>query len=245
MHSESSLAHLRSEFVTQIQQALELRDWRQLEHWAKQWIQLEPRQPNGFKWLARASLAQNQIARAAYSYGRVLDFEPDSKEAKDFFTRNPSALQNQPQTITQSVKSTILQSAKKPSATDPILKPDQNKKLSDLEIKLAESYFNFSLFAQAAAAYKRAFDWDKNKDSALGYARSLKHSQQGQEAIKFLREQLYFFSDWTEGRLLLGRVLFECGQRSDAQREWQLVLEQDPNNKQALNFLRVLMSTSK
>lgn len=242
--SDSSKVFLRAELSSRIREALENRNWTQLEHWAKQWIQLDPRNSSGFKWLARAALATKQISRAAYAYGRLLDFDPNNEEARRFFAQYPSALQDQPLSVIQHLKSssgTPTANTVMRAGTDHLLSSEQRRSLAQLEYELAEAYSSYRLFAEAGQHYLKSYEWLPSRSAALGAARALHKQHRGHEAIRFLRTQIFQHPDWNEGRLLLGRILFEIGHRSDAQREWQLVLERDPSNKEATSFLRSLL----
>ena len=97
--TDSGKELLRAEFSRRIREAIALRDWPILEHWAKQWILIDANHEGGFKWLARASVALNKLKRAAYAYGRLLDFDPQSEEARKFFLDNPSVLSEQPASV--------------------------------------------------------------------------------------------------------------------------------------------------
>jgi hypothetical protein len=103
---------------------------------------------------------------------------------------------------------------------------------------MAGLYKSFRLPAEASQRYLKSFEWQPTQLAALGVARSLHEQSKGIEAIKFLRAQLFHFPDWIEGRILLGRILHELGQMSDAQKEWQSVLRQDQDNREALDLLR-------
>ena len=224
--AESGKDLLRSEFQKRIREAIALRDWPNLEHWAKQWILIEPNYEGGFKWLARASVALNKLPRAAYAYGRWLDFEPDNEEAKKFFRDHPSTLINQPQSVQKAAEA----AAKPAKVVDPesLLTPDQRRLIGFAELELAQHYEKFLLFAEAAARYKRSFDWQPSQAAVLGAARCLHKSQRGLDAIRFLRDQVNSFPDWVEGRLLLARIHMDLGQKTDAQAEWQRILRMDP-----------------
>jgi tetratricopeptide (TPR) repeat protein len=245
--SNSSRVVLRAEFSSRIRAALETRDWAMLEHWAKQWIQLDPRNSAGFKWLARAALANKQISRAAYAYGRMLDFDSANEEARKFFAQYPSTVSDQPLSVIQHLKT---QSASGPQqsispkavVSDHIVSQDQRKHLAQLEYELADAYSSYRIFGEASQHYLKSFEWLPSRNSALGAARSLHRQHKGHDAIRFLRQQLFQHPNWVQGRLLLGRILFEIGHRSDAQREWQQVLEYEPANVEAMNFLRNLLS---
>ena len=228
---------LREEFSTRVREAVQNRNWSQLEHWAKQWIQFDPQQPEAFKWLARATTALNKIPIAAYAYGRLLDFEAQNEEARNFFTRHPSSLNEQ--------STRVLNKLEEGDATPkksfaPVLNPQQRQEVAAMELGLAEKYESLELWSHASERYQQSFEWYPSQLAALGAARALVRSHQGLEAARFLRNQLYYFPNWVEGRLALGRVLAEIGQRADAQREWQAVLQLDPKNKEAFDFLRGL-----
>ena len=245
---DSSKVILRAELSSRIRSALEARDWAMLEHWAKKWIQLDPRNSSGFKWLARAALANKQISRAAYAYGRMLDFDSKNEEARKFFAQYPSTVADQPLSVIQHLKSqgaptTPSQSvAPQGIVSDHLVSQEQRRHLAQLEHDLGEAYSSYRLFAEASQRFLKSFEWLPSRNSALGAARALHRQHRGHEAIRFLRQQLFQHPDWTQGRVLLGKILFEIGHRSDAQREWQLVLEHEPQNKEALGFLRNLLS---
>ena len=242
---------LRAEFTSHIKEAVELKDWRGLEHWAKQWIQMDPQNASAFKWLGRACLVLNQIPKAAYAFGRLLDFDPQNAEALKFFRDFPSSLDQQPQSVQNKVgpvsKISSQEKLGRPGAnpqTENILSPEERKWVAEQEFLLAETYKKVKLFSQAAAHFIKSHEWQLTQMAALGAAQCLHKSHRGLEAVKFLRDQLFHFPDWKEGRLLLGKTLLEIGHRADAQREWQSVLDQDPNNKEALQFLSRLFSLS-
>ena len=236
---------LRADFSSRIEEALQLKDWPLLERWSQQWIQLDPKCSSGFKWLARACLSQSQLQRAAYAYGRLLDFEPNNEEALQFFAQYPSSLATQPQNVAQSVKSAALMSPpNEEELLNQKLTPEKRRHLAEEELELAELYFSYGLYSQASLRFMKSFEWHPSKTSALGAAQSLHRLHRGLEAVKLIRQNLLRFPKWIEGRNFAGKILFDLGFRSDAQREWQLVLEQDPKNEEALKNLRRLLSTS-
>jgi len=221
--------YLKDELKTRVKEALLSRDWKNMERWARQWIIMEPNSPEGFRWLARSAFALNDFERASYAYNRVMDFEPQNDEAKRYFTEYPSQ------------KANAFEERKKPSeAPDPAQKISTKDKslVAEKELELAKIYEALFQFSHAANAYLRSFQWKKSQSAGESYARSLHKIGRGLESIRFLREQLYEFPEWVKGRLVLGRTLFELGHSSDARREWQAVLAYDPENKEALEFLR-------
>lgn len=245
--SANTKESLRREFSAQIRECLVLRDWSRMEHWARQWIQFEPKSVNGFKWLARASLGLQKNQKAAYAYGRVLDFEADNEEALQFFADYPSTLQKDTGTLNRVKESDRRseQSSKTRLSLDQVnsqsLTPEQRRTLSHKCIELGDLYFQTSLFAQAAKMYEDSFNWEATHSAALGVARSLHRAQQSAKAVQFLKRCLERQPNWIAGRLLLGKTLFEMGQSAEAQRNWQHVLRLEPDNKEALNHLRNLV----
>jgi len=231
---------LRGNILPRLEEAASLKDWTSLEFWAKQWIETDPMNKEGFRWLGRATLAQKQLQRAAYAYSRILDFDKDDSEANRFFAQYPSSALGHESSATQShnTKAEL-------QTTEGVLSPEDRAQLASAELKCAELYQRLLLHADASRAYKKSFEWESSQPAALGLARSLHHLNRGHEATQFLREQLFYFSDWVEGRLLLGRILFELGQKSEAQQEWQSVLHLDPKNETALNFLRGLFLSAR
>jgi predicted Zn-dependent protease len=231
---------LKAEFTKRIRDAVSLRDWNSLEHWARQWILSEPKNPAGFKWLARASVALKKQTRAAYAYARLLDFEPHNEEAKKFLLEHPGL----PESSQDSAQSSLVESSSKDlSGTESQkfrLVPREREDLAASELQLAEKYDRFRLPAEAATAFKKSFDWHPTQAAALGYAKSLHFSHRSSEASRFLRDRLNQFPKWTEGRMLLARILFDTGVRLEAQSELQQTLKIDPNHKDALDLLKSL-----
>jgi len=229
---------VRTELSQRVREAVECRNWEQLEYWSRQWIQLDGRSADGFKWLARASLAQNKLKNAAYAYGRLLDFDPANLEAKKFFAQNPSKLENLPQqTITQ-MRAQKEAEKVKTWTTNHLLKPESRKELASLELELAQKYFNHKLFAEAADRFKQSYEWHPSQISALGHAKALHLQGRGLEAIRFLRHQLTQFPDWVEGWILVGKVNHQLGHATESQKAWQQALRLDQNNIEALDLLK-------
>ena len=248
-HVDPSKALIRAELSSKVREALEGKDWAMLEHWAKQWIQLDPGNVAGFKWLARSTLAQTKLAKAAYSFGRILDFEPGNVEARKFFSQNPSLLSELPASVIQILKQNIQPNGQREElAHDPmnskILSDDKSRKLAAAEADLARKYEQEDLFQDAAERYAKSHSWYPSQAAALGAARCLHKIHRSLEAVRFLRAQLFDYPEWTQGRILLGKVLMDLGHRTDAQREWQTVLQQDPKNQSALECIMSIMRSA-
>jgi tetratricopeptide (TPR) repeat protein len=246
---DASKELLRSELASRIRECLVLRDWTRMEHWASHWVQVDPRNANAFKWLARASVGLKRLQKASYAYGRVLDFEPANEEALKFFKEYPSVLHKDP--VTARSLSSAAASAARPGPTKKILSrdelktqtlsPEERRSLARKCLEMGDLYSQHELFARAAQFYKESFEWIRSPSAALGAARSFHGSQQSHHAVHFLKQSLQAQQNWVEGRLLLGKILFETGQVGEAQREWQSVLKIEPDNREALNFLRHLL----
>lgn len=221
--------YLKDELKKRVKEALLARDWKNMERWARQWILMEPNSSQGFRWLARSAFALNDFERASYAYSRVLDFEPENDEAKKYFAEYPS----------QSAKPTGKPMVKQEAPASLARLSTEDKALvAQKELDLAKIYDALFQYSHAAEAYARSFQWKKSQFAGEAYAKVLHKMGRGLEAIRFLREQLYEFPEWVKGRLILGRVLFELGHLNDARREWQNALAYDPENKEALDFLR-------
>jgi len=244
---DASKELIRNELAARIRECLVLRDWNRMEHWARQWIQTEPKSVNGFKWLARASIGLKKHQKAAYAYGRVLDFESSNEEAQKFFTDYPSTLRQDTTTLQKVIRNDYKQVTNKQTTLSreelsmQTLTPESRRELAVKCLELADLYFQKELYAKAATTYKESFDWSPNQSSALGAARAYHQSQQSHHAVHFLRQAIEKQSQWIEGRLLLGKILFEIGQSGEAQRTWQAVLKIESDNKEALKFLRNLL----
>lgn len=217
-----------------IQRCLEEKDWKHLELLAKEWIRIDSRNAHGFKWLARASLALGKTERAQYAYNRVLDFEANNEEAKRFFTDHPVLNKN-------AAQDNATNSSNERVNTAPYqLNRDEKNKLARAEYDAGMAYEACQLFRQAAERYTESCQWRPTKEAALGVGRAYFRARKHAEAMKYLRDRLYQNPEWIEGRVLLGRILFDMGQIQSAQKEWQLVLNQDPENKEAFRYLRGL-----
>jgi len=244
-HPAAAVGLVREELARRIEEALQVRDFERLENWALQWVQLEPRSALPFLWLGRATVALNKMARAAYAYGRVLDLDEGSEEARQFFGRHPSSLTPKSEKLIEKIERFVKDfERKKPHNNSLIdLTPDRRRELANLELALAERHESYQLFPWAEAAYARAFELHPEMKSAVGRARVLQRLDRRNDASKFLREQLHFSPKWKDARVLLARFLMESGNVADAQREWQIILSLDPQNREAMAFLKSRLTT--
>ena len=213
-----------------IQEAVEEKDWVSVENWAKELLKYVPQKSLGFKWLARASLAQRKMDRAAYAYNRVLDFEPDSEEAKAFFADHARKEALPPPTRNLS------EFTEEGNAY--LLAPDQKTFLGRAEFEAGVAYESVKMFAEAAGHFRKSFDWYAHPQAALKSAEMFYKAKQSFEAMKLLRETVNANPQWLEGRLLMAKIFFDQGQLTSAQNEWQTVLKIDPRNDEALRHLR-------
>jgi tetratricopeptide (TPR) repeat protein len=215
-----------------IQEAVEEKDWAGVEHWSKELLKYAPQKTLGFKWMARASMAQGKFDRAAYAYNRVLDFEPDNEEAKKFFAEH---MRSDLKTTQSSVQSMEV------AETDEnfhLLSPEQKTFLGRAEFEAATAYESVKMYAEAAAHFQKSFFWFSHPQAAFKAAEMFHKGQKSYEAMKLLRETLNANPNWVEGHLLAGQIYFELGQLSSAQNEWQSVLKLEPRNSEALARLR-------
>lgn len=223
---------LRQEFLERINNACELDDWTRVEQWARQWLQASSRDPEGFRWLARASHSLHKLERAAYAYNRVLDYIPGDKEARNFFEEYPSTSSRD--------------TAEKSSDSEEInfigsresLSPKERKDLANAEYTLGQKYMGLRLFAMAAERFEQSFHWSPSENAALECGRAYHAAKETHKAVRFLRDQILESQNWVEGRVLLGRILYDLGQLNSAQKEWQQALKIEPENRTALDYLR-------
>jgi tetratricopeptide (TPR) repeat protein len=241
----STSDRIRDEFLEKIQEALVLRDWERLESFAGQWLKLDSRNPSAFKWLARASVALNKMQRAAYAYGRILDFHPDNEEAKRFFVDYPSTLSEAPAALVKSANRTAVKDGRDPDEAAFLkLLPSERKETAEKITALARELLGRNIANKAAELFKIANDLSPAPESLLGLAQSLQKISRAAQAIHLLKDELRAQPQWSAGRLLLGRILLETGQTQAAQREWQLVMRHDPENRDAMEFLKSLARTT-
>ncbi len=242
MEDTAPVDQISNEYLGRIQEALSLRDWDRLESSASQWLKADPRNPSAFKWLARASVALNKIQRAAYAYGRLLDFQPANAEAKKFFVDYPSSLQDAPASLTKN----LAKKEEKPGDKDPDeaalikLLPSERREMSLKISELAAALLEKKIAHRAADLYRISYELNPGPGSLLGWARALQMISSTSKAVQLLKNELRGQPNWTAGRLLLGRILLESGQVQAAQKEWQVVIRQEPNNPDALDLLKQL-----
>lgn len=229
----SSAKFLLDEIKDRICDCLEVKDWKGMSTWSRKWIEFDPKSGEGFKWLARASLQLKNANTTSWSYSRLLDFEPQNKEAIQYFkTFN----QNKDDPSTASSKAKDI-----PVEPTLVLPKELRSKFALMELKIAKEYEKFKLYNQAYESYVKSFDWVKNEEATLGLCRMLIKLNRGLEALNFMKQRINSHPNWVEGRMQLGKILYSLGYKADAQREWQFILKQDPNNLTALKLLRSLL----
>ena len=212
-----------------IHESVEEKNWKGVEHWSKELLKYAPQKTLGFKWLARASMALGKIDRAAYAYNRVLDYEPSSDEAKQFFAdhaRKELMPDPQPKAIAYQDDS------------QQVLSVEQKSFLGRAEFESGTAYETVSMFAEAAEHFQKSFYWFSHPQAAYKAAEMFHRAQKSFEAMKLLRETLNANPSWVEGYLMAARIHFDLGQLTSAQNAWQQVLKLEPRNEEALRRLR-------
>jgi tetratricopeptide (TPR) repeat protein len=113
------------------------------------------------------------------------------------------------------------------------------------EVNLAELLFNRGELEEAMRRFDRFIDVYNNADGRLGardlvaVGRAVRYlgrtsSSMFQDALRAFDEALAIDPGWQEARVLVGDLFLEKYQSSDAQSEYQTVLEQNPSHPGAL-----------
>ena len=125
--------------------------------------------------------------------------------------------------------------------TDPFL----NDQLSAKHVELAEAYMKFLRYAEAETQLKSALKLKPNDpDALLHLAKVLFKQGKKEEALVILRNLKKEQPKFIQARIALGLLSYSMGHVLQAVEEWERVVEIEPNQEQALAYLKMARNSN-
>lgn len=115
-----------------------------------------------------------------------------------------------------------------------------HEQLAEKHIELASMYENYHRFVEAEEEYQKALTLLPNNPDILVKIAKV-HEKQGslQQSLKILKQMKESHPNYLPGMIKLGLAYYSQGHMIEAIREWENVLNLDPQNSEALMYLEM------
>ncbi|HEY0303601.1 MAG TPA: tetratricopeptide repeat protein [Longimicrobiales bacterium] len=141
----------------------------------------------------------------------------------------------------EEARESFAQAAELESASKGPYPSTASARIANAHASLGDLYREAGVLEEAVTQYKRALEIrDQFHDIRLRLAQVLLQLERPAAAAEELRKVLQVNPRFAAARMDLGLALFKTGDRLGAQREWEGVQEQDPNNAQVRAYISML-----
>ena len=124
------------------------------------------------------------------------------------------------------------------------LDPVVRAKLANMHAKIADLYHSLGRYKDAASQYGEALKLAPTfVDIQTKLGTSLREDSKYQDAIEVLKKAVKSRASYIPARIQLGIALYSAKKVKEAIKEWETVLDGDPNNKSAAMYLRLAKSS--
>jgi tetratricopeptide (TPR) repeat protein len=191
--------------------------------------------PEIFHMLGTIYYDQGKFNKAIRSFKRALDINPtftDASVGLSIILNDLGRYEEGQQIFTDAKKILDQQKTKE----DPYV----NEKLALKHDELGEMYFRFSRFKEAMEQYYKALNLsDDRVKYSFKLVDCLVKIDEGSKAIKILKDLIATNpGGFLSARLRLGQLYYNLNRITDAIEQWEIVLERQPNNPQALRCIK-------
>lgn len=132
-----------------------------------------------------------------------------------------------------------------PQGVQGLKDPHINKIIAKKHMELGDLYLRYQRFDEALMEYEKAIKLDpKNLFFKIKKAKAFAKGGFIAKAFEELRTLKRLFPEFIPGRVSLGLLFYSRGQVLEAQNEWKTVLSKDPENKDALMYIKLSQSAT-
>ncbi|MCB0422897.1 MAG: tetratricopeptide repeat protein [Bdellovibrionales bacterium] len=118
--------------------------------------------------------------------------------------------------------------------------PYVEEKLAIKHDELGELYFQYKRYSEAMEQFYKALTLSARKpELTMKLVECRIKKEEYTEATKLLKDLLRQYPDYLAGRLKLGMLYYDSQQVPEAIEQWESVLEKDPNNVTAKDYLKL------
>ncbi len=132
------------------------------------------------------------------------------------------------------------------SASDRLPDAFVRGKLANMHAELADTYWGIGLFEEAIEEYSKALKLRPEfPDIRSKRAQVLYDQGKKEQALKELEDIKRSRPDYLAARINLGVAYYSMGKIEDALKEWRQVLDEEPENRKAQMYIRLVEAKSK
>lgn len=209
-------------------------EYKSAEPMLNQLVLRNSKNPEVFHMLGTIFYEHGKFNKAIRSFKRALEIDPTFTDASVGLSiiLNDLGKYEEGQKVFLEAKKILDQ---RKSKEDPYV----NEKLALKHDELGEMYFRYYRYDEALEQYYKALTLSEEKPKfTFKVVECLVKRGETNKSIKLLKELIAAYPALIAARLRLGQLYFDLNQMTYATEQWELVLERQPENPQALRFLR-------
>jgi len=219
----------------QIQDLLSKKDFAAAEVLIRERLNQEPRSADAHYWLGVMHYFQGQIGRTVENLKKALSFDPGHTDAAVCLSVlfNDIGKYDEAKQVFEQANQSIVH-----KRTFGDLKID--KKFAVKHLELADLYFRYRRYDEAIEEYTKAGRLDP-LTLEIRIKRAKAYSKKGLQyrAIQELKQIKKEHPHYMPARIQLGLLHFSQGNVLDAELEWESILSNEPQHKEALSYLQM------
>lgn len=228
MSSENTL-------LTRAKDVLKQKNYTEAEHLLLSILKVNKENYQALYTLGNLYHTRGKFDRAIIAYKKALTVKPNFTEAALSLSilYNDLGRYDEGRLIFNRVKQQVPQ---KDKLEDVYL----DEKLAAKHVELAELYETYHRFGEAEVEFQKALKL-KPQDPQIIIKIAQLHEKQGasNQAIQELKQLVHQRPDYIPGRIKLGLTYYAKGQMIEALREWEHILDFDPQHPEALMYLEM------
>lgn len=227
LYSDEILAEARSSFING--------NYKMAESLLQQMILQGTRNPEVYQMLATICYDKGQFSKAIKTFKRALEIDPNYTDASVGLSiiLNDLGKYDEGKKIFQEAQELL---DKKNSKADPFIE----EKLANKHEELANLYFQYKRYKEALEQLLKALSLSSRKaEITMRLAEVYTQLGQKDRAIKDLKNLIREYPQFLQARLKLGLIFYQANQIAEAVEQWENVLARDPQNGEALRYVRM------
>lgn len=235
------------ELVTIGKQHFEKREFAKAEHYFRKVVQQNATYADVYHMLGVIHHADGRFAAAIDCFQKALKINPHYAEA----TLNLSVLYNDLGRY-KDAKKLYTQLQKEPERAGkkdnetPKIEPVLKGKLANMHSEVGDIYRGLGLYPQAADEYRKALALhEQYVDIRTKLGIALREGGALPESVTELRRACKDNGKYTLANVQLGVTYYALGKMHEAKKEWNAVLDKDPQNALAKMYLRLCETQGK
>lgn len=223
------------ELVAEGKQFFENKEYTKAEHAFKKVITSQPNYADVLNLLGVIHHIEGKFGSAIELFLKALHVNPHYTEA----LLNLAVLYNDLGRYKEA-KKLYIALRKSPAVKHKHIEPVLKGKLSNLHADIGDIYHSLSLYDRSIDEYRKALELNpKYVDIKTKLGIAYRDNGQLKESLAELSEAIKFDARYLPARVQLGVTYYSSGKMTEAKKQWNLVLEKDPDSEHAKMYLRL------